>query len=121
MAYMAPDTNMFQAACINDGLMDLVTFDGTLPITTSLGMFLSVESGKFFDSPHMSYKKIVAYRITPRDKEGFISIDGERIPFAPFQAEIHKGMCKVLSKRGVYEAAGPRNWDRVTVAERIHA
>jgi sphingosine kinase len=122
MAYMAPDTNMFQAACINDGCMDLVTLDGTLPVTTTFGMFMSVESGKFFDHPHVSYKKIVAYRIIPRDQDdGYISIDGERIPFAPFQAEIHKGLCKVLSKRGVYEAAGPRNWDKVTVAERIHA
>jgi sphingosine kinase len=122
MAYMTQDSNIFQAACINDGFMDLVSIDGTLPFTTSLGMFMSVENGNFFDHPHVSYRKIVAYRIIPRNQDdGYISVDGERIPFAPFQAEIHKGLCKVLSKRGVYEAPGPTNWDKVTIADRIHA
>ncbi|KAJ9143136.1 Sphingoid long chain base kinase 5 [Pleurostoma richardsiae] len=122
MAYMAPDANFFSAACVNDGLMDLVCIDGDISPLKSIDLLLSVENGHFFESSLVSYRKISAYRIIPRDQEdGYISIDGERVPFEPFQAEVHQGLGKVLSKRGVLEAPGPRNWDRVTNTERLHA
>ncbi|PHH92060.1 hypothetical protein CDD83_9086 [Cordyceps sp. RAO-2017] len=122
MAYMAPDVNFFSAAMASDGCMDLVSINGDLWPLTALKTIMSVETGKFFDSPHVSYKKISAYRLIPRDqKDGYISIDGERVPFAPFQAEVHRGLGRVISKRGCFEAEGPADWDSVTVAERLHA
>ncbi|KHN98614.1 sphingosine kinase [Metarhizium album ARSEF 1941] len=122
MAYMAPDANFFSAAMASDGCMDLVTVNGDLSPITATKLLYSVESGKFFDNTHVKYKKISAYRIIPKNqKDGFISIDGERIPFEPFQAEIHQGLGRVISKRGTFEAAGPRNWDKVTLADRMNA
>lgn len=122
MAYMAPDVLFFSAALASDGCMDLVTVNGDLYPHTALKAFLSVESNKFFDNPHVTYKKISAYRIIPRNqKDGYISIDGEKVPFEPFQAEIHQGLGRVISKKGAFEAAGPANWDKVTVKERLMA
>lgn len=123
MAYMAPDANFFSAALMNDGLMDLVTVDGDISPAKSLSMLLSVEENKFFDNPLVHYRKISAFRLSPKDqKDGYISIDGERIPFVPFQAEIHQGLGRVIAKRAVnYEAPGPTNWDKVTAAERFMA
>lgn len=115
MAWMSADANFFPAALPSDGCMDLVTIDGDLSVVTATKTLLAVETGKFFDLPQVRYRKISAYRIIPRDqKDGFISIDGERIPFEPFQAEIHRGLGRVLSKRGKYEAAGPRGWESVS-------
>ncbi|KAJ4257427.1 sphinganine kinase lcb4 [Fusarium torreyae] len=122
MAYMSPDAPFFAASLISDGLMDLVTIDGDLPIFTALRVLLDVEAEKLFDNPHVTYKKISAYRIIPRNQDdGYISIDGERLPFGPFQAEIHQGLGRVISKAGKYEASGPTNWDKVTLADRIHS
>lgn len=113
MAYMAPDLNFFSATIPSDGCMDLITVNGDLSPPTALKTILSVESGKFFDNPHVSYRKVSAYRITPRDqKDGYISIDGEKLPFGPFQAEVHRGLGRVISKRGRFEAAGPLNWNK---------
>jgi len=43
-----------------------------------------------------------------RQKEGLIAIDGERVPWEPFQAEVVRGLGTVLSKRGaLYEWDGP--------------
>ncbi|KAG6040430.1 hypothetical protein E4U41_000560 [Claviceps citrina] len=110
MAYMARDANFFPAALANDGCMDLVTINGDLSPLTATKLLCSVESGKFFDNAHVQYQKISAYRIIPRDQQdGYISIDGERVPFEPFQAEIHRGLGRVISRRGVYEAKGPGN------------
>lgn len=113
MAYMSPDANFFSAAVPTDGLMDLVMINADISSMAVTKAFLSVETGKFFDNPNVTYKKVSAYRITPRNQEsGYISIDGERIPFEPFQAEIHRGLGRVLTKRGVYEAEGPAGWEK---------
>ena len=114
MAYMSPDANFFPAALPMDGYMDLVTIDGDLPTKTAVSTLLAVESGKFFDKPQVSYRKISAYRITPRSQgDGYISIDGEKVPFEPFQAEIHHRLGRVISKNGRFEAKGPMGWEQV--------
>lgn len=108
MAYMAPDANFFPASLPNDGHLDLVTVDGDISRVAAIQSLLAVENGKFFDMPHVTYRKISGYRIRPKAQEqGYISIDGERFPFEPFQAEVHKGLGTVLSKTGqLYEAPG---------------
>ncbi|KAL7628306.1 sphinganine kinase lcb4 [Parahypoxylon ruwenzoriense] len=116
MAWMAPDANFFSAACPNDGLMDVVFNDGDISATRYLELLTSVESGRLFDNSHISYRKVAAYRFTPRNqKDGYISIDGEHVPFEPFQVEIHQGLGTVLSKSGKYEAAGPLGWEKADV------
>lgn len=109
MAYMAPEANFFQSALPNDGYMDLICIDGDISRLTAVRMMLSVEDGKLFDMPLVSYRKILGYRIIPKQQDdGYISIDGERVPFEPFQAEVHKGLGTVYSKTGhMYEAPGP--------------
>lgn len=76
---------------------------------TAISMLSAVDNGKFFDMPLVWYRKILGYRIIPKSTgDGYISIDGERVPFEPFQAEIHRGLGTVLSKSGhMYEAPGP--------------
>ncbi|KAL8948674.1 MAG: hypothetical protein Q9222_005157 [Ikaeria aurantiellina] len=108
MAFMAPDTNFFPATLPNDGCLDLVTVDGDISRIAAIRSILAVETGKFFDMPHVKYQKISGYRIIPKNqKDGYISIDGERMPFEPFQVEVHRGLGTVLSKTGhVYEAPG---------------
>lgn len=122
MAYMAPDANFFPGALVNDGLMDLITINGDISPAKSLGLQTSVGTGHFFDNPLVQYRKVAAYRIVPRgDAAGYVSIDGERFPFAPFQAEVHCGLGLVLSRSGRFEAPGPRDWDKVSATERLLA
>jgi sphingosine kinase len=131
MAYMSPDTPFFPVALPADGFMDQITIDGLVPRLTAVRMLTSVENGTIMNFPEVNYSKVTGYCITPRTvpekkgtglksrlgrwlggagkgKEGFIAIDGERVPFEPFQAEIMPGLGTVLSKRGaVYEFDGP--------------
>jgi sphingosine kinase len=108
MAYMSADTNFFPAALPADGCLDLVTIDGDIPFTSSLKLLDSVGKGQLFNQELVRYRKVSGYRIVPRGKEGYISIDGERVPFEGFQAEVHRGLGCTLSRRGkLYEAQGP--------------
>lgn len=109
MAYMSTDANFFSPALPNDGYMDLVCINGDISRFSALQMMTAVGNGKFFEMPLVSYRKVMGYRITPKSPgDGYISVDGERIPFKPFQAEVHRGLGTVLTKSGhMYEAPGP--------------
>lgn len=109
MSYMSPDANFFPAALPSDGCIDLICIDGDIPRLAALKSLAAIEKGTFFDMDHVNYRKVIGYRIVPKaQKEGCISIDGERIPFEPFQAEVHQGLGTVLARRrGRYEARGP--------------
>ena len=130
MSYMSPDANFFQAALPSDGCLDLVNIEGNISRWSAVKLLLAVGNGTFFDIPHVNYRKVAGYRVVPQDtyvrrgwrwvgykkgligkggprekKEGFISIDGERVPFEPFQVEVHASLGTVLSRSGRwYEA-----------------
>jgi sphingosine kinase len=107
MAWMAADTQFFPAAMPNDGCIDLVTIDGDIPRMTSIKLLLEVENGKHFDQEVVRYRKVSGFRLVPRQPNGYISIDGERVPFEGFQAEVHKSLGCTLSRSGKgYEASG---------------
>lgn len=121
MPLVAPSMNIFPASLPTDGFTDLVTIDGNIPRSAAIRSMLAAENNTFFDMEHVKYRKISGYRLTPKlnNKDGgggssdspavggSVSIDGERIPCEAWQAEVHKGLGTVLSKRrGVYEGKG---------------
>lgn len=109
ISYMSPDAPFFPAALPSDGCIDLVRINGDIPRLTAVNILLGVENGKFFDMQDVDYQKVVAYRILPKaQKEGYISVDGERVPFEGFQVEVHRGLGTTLgrSERGLCEAKG---------------
>lgn len=150
MTIMAESTPFFPASVPSDGLLDLVTVDGTIGRLKTIASFIAIENGTFFDMPHVNSRKVSAFRVIPRfgkwassnsdatnvhewsrvgrvmaavgvtggrskegDRDGgYISVDGEKIPFEPFQVEVHRALGTVLSRSGYkYEADGPAGWD----------
>lgn len=113
---MAPDVIFHGAALFNDGLLDIYTVNGAVPARRVPGLLTACFSNAFFDHDLVSYYKVSAFRIAPKyatepGETGFISVDGEAVPFGPFQAEVHKGLGTVITKRGMGEAPGPKGWN----------
>lgn len=126
LAYMAPDVIFHNAALPSDGLMDVYTIDGRVPAGRVPGLLASCFTNGFIDHDLVQYYKVSAFRIVPKyatgpDEKGFISVDGEAVPFGPLQAEVHRGLGRIITKRGCIEAPGPKGWDEVTPLERIRA
>jgi sphingosine kinase len=46
--------------------------------------------------------KVKAFRLTPKNTSGYISMDGEHTPYTPYQVEAHRGLISVLSIEGRY-------------------
>ncbi|EXJ82144.1 sphingosine kinase [Capronia coronata CBS 617.96] len=128
MTMMAADMPFFPASLPCDGLLDLVTIDGDIGRMKSLDLLFSIPKGTFFDKDCVHVRKVKAARVIPhygplaqnargvsqRKKIGYFSVDGEKMPFEPFQLEVHKGLGTVLSRHvGMYEAIGPPGWQDV--------
>lgn len=116
---MSSDSLMFNAALISDGCLDVYLIDGNVPYAKIPGLLMSLDDNTWMDHPLIQYFKVSAYRIAPKYPEGCISIDGEEVPFEPFQVEVHRGLGLVITKNGGIEAPGPKNWDTVTASQRV--
>lgn len=54
----------------------------------------------------------------PAGKDGYFAVDGEQLPWEPFQIEIHRGLGTVLSRTpGVYQYKGPNGWRELVDTE----
>lgn len=116
LAYVTEKSSFFPAALPSDGCQELITIPGKLPPWKAAQALISTESTSFYDNPNVTYRKVSAYRIIPRDQPtGCVSIDGESIPFEPFQVETHRGLARVLTKNGRFEAPGPKGWEKAAV------
>lgn len=100
MLHMAAATPFFPYALPSDGCIDLVTVDFDCSRWGAVKTLLAVGNGTLFDMESVQYRKVEGYRILPREKKGYVSVDGERVPFEPFQVEVHRGLGCVLSRHG---------------------
>ncbi|CAG8570726.1 6607_t:CDS:2, partial [Diversispora eburnea] len=95
---------IFPCALPSDGLMDLVIMkrDG-ISKTKFLSLLNYASTGAHLNFNEVEYSKIKAFRLTPKNRQyGYIGIDGERIPYEPFQVEVLPRLLTLLSVDGNY-------------------
>ncbi|KAI1302144.1 sphinganine kinase lcb4 [Mortierella claussenii] len=90
------------AAQPNDGLVDLLIFPKKIGRAAGLNIMIGVETGVHVYHEKVRYLKVKAFRVTPKLPSGFISMDGEHTPYAPYQVEAHRGLVSVFSIEGRY-------------------
>lgn len=66
----------------------------------------NASTGGLLSLPSVTYLKCTAYRLSfppaPGTKEGFISVDGERVPYRAFAVECHEGLARVMGFDGTW-------------------
>ncbi|XP_030646074.1 sphingosine kinase 1 [Chanos chanos] len=64
-----------------------------------LRLFLAMEKGGHlaYECPHLQYRKVQAFRLEPRTPQGVITVDGEQVEYGPVQAQIHKGLARLVT------------------------
>ena len=102
MSRVSADAIFFPASLPCEGMIDVITVDANVGRVTSLKLMTSAGDGSHYDMECVKYQKVMGYRLTPCAKSGCISIDGESIPFEPFQAEVHRGLGRTLTRDGMY-------------------
>ncbi|GAA5921810.1 hypothetical protein JCM3775_001835 [Rhodotorula graminis] len=104
--FVSKDVMMFPAADPNDGLLDLVLVAPMSPLKALTAMD-NASTGGLLSLPSVTYFKCSAYRLSfpppaPGAKDGFISVDGERVPYRAFDVECHKGLARVMGFDGTW-------------------
>lgn len=102
MPYVAADTKFFPAALPSDGAMDMVATDGRTSLTRMASILLALDKGSHVLQPEVQHSKILAYKLIPKQKVGFYSVDGEKFPLKPLQVEILPRLCKTLLRNGSF-------------------
>ncbi|KAJ7201132.1 ATP-NAD kinase-like domain-containing protein [Mycena pura] len=98
LPWLSRDSMMLPLAA-DDGLIDVVLVPPR-GVLASLRGIEGQEEGRFVQLPDVYYYKVEAYRCTPRERAGYISIDGESIPYRAFQVENHARLARILSVEG---------------------
>lgn len=102
MPWMSADALVFPASLPSDGTLDFVTWDAKIGRFKCVDLLLQVEKGHHVHNDNVHYAKIEAYRLYPKIRSGYLSIDGESFPFEPFQVEVLKSAGSFLSSTGAY-------------------
>lgn len=101
MPYVARSFMAFPYALPSDGAMDILIQKQNSTTLQKVSSLLDGEAGDHVFNPSIRYFKVEACRVTPKTKgthrTGYLSIDGERVPYAPFQVEVSPLSLQLLS------------------------
>ncbi|KAH9856959.1 ATP-NAD kinase-like domain-containing protein [Lenzites betulinus] len=102
--YVSSDVLQFPMSLPTDGLIDVTIQERT----TRTAMFKAIDGsqrGEHFWQDTQHYYKAHAYRVEPlaSSAKGWLSVDGEAFPLAPFQVEVHARLGTLLSMYGAYQ------------------
>lgn len=64
-----------------------------------LKLFLAMEKGAHLatNCQHLVHAKVRALRLEPQSPKGIITVDGEVVEYGPVQAEVHRGLARLIS------------------------
>ncbi|CCM02386.1 uncharacterized protein FIBRA_04482 [Fibroporia radiculosa] len=102
--WVSRDLMQFPVALPDDGLIDIVVQEQSLPRRGLLRAMDGSGTGQPYWMPSQHYIKAQAYRIEPCSRNNLLSIDGERYPFETFEVECLPRHATVLSPYGWWQA-----------------
>ncbi|XP_053309599.1 sphingosine kinase 1 [Spea bombifrons] len=84
---------------LGEGIIHLFYATSRISRASLLKLFLSMEKGTHVDAdiPHLIHVPVHAFRIEPFQNTGIMTVDGEVIPCAPIQGQIHSCLGRVIS------------------------
>ncbi|KAJ8264122.1 hypothetical protein GJAV_G00145420 [Gymnothorax javanicus] len=97
-SHLAEDTLAAPAATQQDGLIHLMYVKAGVSRADLLRLFLAMKKGAHLTAgcPHLVYVKVRALRLEPLSPKGLITVDGESVEYGPVQAQVHRGLARLI-------------------------
>ena len=98
--HLGSDLIMAPGAHLNDGLIHLVLVHSGITKQQLFSLMTALENGSHVDNPApcIEFVKVLAFRLEPEmDKEGVIMVDGEKVDYAPLQAQVLPGIANLMA------------------------
>nr|XP_057934932.1 sphingosine kinase 1 [Doryrhamphus excisus] len=97
-SHLAEDLLAAPDATLDDGVIHLFYVKAGISRAALLKLFLAMEKGAHVDSgcTHMVHTKVQALRLEPYSPKGIITVDGEVVEYGAVQAEVHRGLARLI-------------------------
>lgn len=98
-SHLAEDLMAAPGATLDDGVIHLFYVKAGISRTALLKLFLAMEKGAHLatNCQHLVYTKVRALRLEPHSPKGIITVDGEVVEYGPLQAEVHRGLARLIT------------------------
>ncbi|KAJ8002057.1 hypothetical protein DPEC_G00175850 [Dallia pectoralis] len=99
-SHLSEDLYAAPEATLNDGVIHLLYVRAGISRAALLRLFLAMGKGTHLDNncPHLVYARVRALRLEPFSPKGVITVDGEVVEYGPLQAQVHKGLAKLIAR-----------------------
>ncbi|XP_028317352.1 sphingosine kinase 1-like [Gouania willdenowi] len=98
-SHLAEDLLAAPDATLDDGVIHLFYVRAGISRFALLRLFLAMEKGAHLatNCQHLVYTKVRALRLEPLSPQGILTVDGEVVKYGPVQAEVHRGLSRLIS------------------------
>uniref|UniRef100_A0A3Q3EY66 Sphingosine kinase 1 n=1 Tax=Labrus bergylta TaxID=56723 RepID=A0A3Q3EY66_9LABR len=98
-SHLAEDLLAAPGAAPDDGVIHLFYVRAGISRAALLKLFLAMEKGEHLGTicQHLVYVKVRALRLEPFSPKGIITLDGEVVEYGPLQAEVHRGLARLIT------------------------
>lgn len=98
-SHLAEDLLAAPDASLDDGVIHLFYVKAGISRAALLRLFLAMEKGAHLatNCQHLVHTKVRALRLEPHSPKGMITVDGEVVEYGPLQAEVHRGLSRLIS------------------------
>ncbi|XP_056229071.1 sphingosine kinase 1-like [Seriola aureovittata] len=98
-SHLAEDLLAAPDATLDDGVIHLFYVRAGISRTALLRLFLAMEKGTHLatNCQHLVHTKVRALRLEPYSPKGIITVDGEVVEYGPVQAEVHRGLTRLIT------------------------
>uniref|UniRef100_A0A3Q3WZG8 sphingosine kinase n=1 Tax=Mola mola TaxID=94237 RepID=A0A3Q3WZG8_MOLML len=98
-SHLAEDLMAAPGATMDDGIIHLFYVRAGISRAALLKLFLAMEKGAHLaaNCQHLVYKKVRALRLEPHSAKGIITVDGEVVEYGPLQAQVHRGLSRLIT------------------------
>ncbi|XP_067437132.1 sphingosine kinase 1-like isoform X2 [Thunnus thynnus] len=98
-SHLAEDLLAAPDAILDDGAIHLFYVRAGISRTALLRLFLAMEKGAHLatNCQHLVHTKVRALRLEPHSPKGIITVDGEVVEYGPVQAEVHRGLARLIT------------------------
>ncbi|GLD65031.1 sphingosine kinase 1 isoform X1 [Lates japonicus] len=98
-SHLAEDLLAAPDATLDDGVIHLFYVRAGISRTALLRLFLAMEKGAHLatNCQHLVHTKVRALRLEPYSPKGIITVDGEVVEYGPVQAEVHRGLARLIT------------------------
>ncbi|XP_075946861.1 sphingosine kinase 1-like [Anarhichas minor] len=98
-SHLAEDLLAAPDATSDDGVIHMFYVRAGISRAALLKLFLAMEKGEHLatNCQHLGHAKVRALRLVPHSPKGTITVDGEVVEYGPVQAEVHRGLARLIT------------------------